>query len=156
MAKSLSWQVIKQKAADLCASRERTVKEVYEKLVRYGLSQEESDQMVEELLNDGFINEARYAKAFCHDKFIFNKWGRVKIRYELLKKGLSTTDIEAGLLVIGENDYRETALQLLHNKAAALKEKTPYKIKSKIVTYMIGKGYEPAFVMELYDDIREG
>ena len=156
MAKSISWQVIRQKAADLCASRERTVKEVCEKLARYGLSQEESDQVVGELLKDGFIDEGRYAKAFCHDKFSFNKWGKVKIRYELLKKGLSTNDIEAGLLIIGQNAYREAALQLLHKKAATIKEKTPYKIKSKIVTFMIGKGYEPAFVMELYDDIMEG
>jgi len=135
-------------------SRERTVKEVFEKLLKYGLSDDDAGGVIEVLLKEGFIDETRYAKAFSHDKFGFNKWGRVKIRYELQRKGLSSPDIEAGLSVIREKDYRETAMQLLRRKASSLTEKSPYKLRSKLITHMIGKGYEPVFVMDLYDDMK--
>ena len=140
--KSLSWQVIKQKAANLCVYRERTVKEVSDKLSKYGLSKEELHQIILELIKEGFIDEERYAKAFSHDKFIFHKWGKIKIRYELQKRGLSSQDIEVGLDVIREEEYIEAVSEMIRSKASTISEKDPYKLKSKIYKYMIGKGYE--------------
>ena len=35
-----------------------------------------------------YIDESRFAKAYVNDKYKFNKWGRIKIRFELSKSAL--------------------------------------------------------------------
>jgi regulatory protein len=142
--------MIKQKVASLCAFRERTRKEIFEKLKKYKLTDEEANQVMREMVEEKFIDEERYARSFCHDKFKFNKWGKIRIRYELQKKGISDRDIEAGMAVIGDDDYRAMAGEILQNKARMMIEADPLKFRNKLFRYMAGKGYEMEVIRDLY------
>lgn len=46
------------------------------------------DRIVSRLLQERFIDESRFARYFVNDKLRFNKWGRVKINYEMQRKGI--------------------------------------------------------------------
>ena len=71
----------------LCSRKEYCVFEINEKLKKFDISHSEKEAIIKTLENNNFIDELRYAKAYVNDKFKFNKWGRIKIRYIRGDKG---------------------------------------------------------------------
>lgn len=139
-------QQSKVKAAKYCAYQERTQQEVRDKLYQYGLYSDAVEEVLSELITEGFVNEERYAQAFCRGKFNQNKWGRVKIEMMLRQKGLSNYCIQAGLKEIPEEDYLQQLHDLADKKWNALEGEDEYNRKHKTVRYLMGKGYEPDLI----------
>ncbi len=75
--KLLTWAQI------LCARREYSIYSITQKIYERGADRRECEQIVERLLDEHFIDELRLAKAFVHDKFYLEGWGRIKISYKL-------------------------------------------------------------------------
>lgn len=96
-----------------CAYQERSHHEVRNKLFEYGLFASEVDELMTQLITQGFLNEERFAKAYAGGKFRMKKWGRVKIKHELKAQGLTKNCIQRGLDEIDPTDYRKTLQQLL-------------------------------------------
>ena len=71
------------KASYYCSLSEHCIQKVREKLVQWGTPKEFIDPIIDKLLEDDYINEERFARAFVKDKFRFNHWGRVKITTHL-------------------------------------------------------------------------
>lgn len=77
--KHLSPPEAKLKAARFCAYQERSQQEVRDKLYEYGLHYNDVEELLSELIVEGFINEERFARAYVRGKFKMKKWGRHKI-----------------------------------------------------------------------------
>ena len=67
--KFLSAKDAKVKAGDYCAYQERSQQEVRDKLYQYGLHQNEVEQIISELITEGFINEERFAIQYAGGHF---------------------------------------------------------------------------------------
>lgn len=132
-----------------CAYQERCHQEVRAKLVEYGLNRADIDELITDLITEGYLNEERFAKAFVGGKFRMKKWGRVKIEHELERKGLTPGCIRSGLREIDEAQYMETLQQLLSIKSLHIDEENEFVRKDKIASYAILKGYEADLVWRL-------
>jgi len=143
-------QQAKVKAAKYCAYQERTQQEVRDKLYQYGLYSDAVEEVLSELIIENFINEERYAQAFCRGKFNQNKWGRVKIEMMLRQKGLSNYCIRSGLNEISEEDYVAQLHSLLEKKWNSLDGEDDYNRKQKTVRFLIGKGYEADLIWSFF------
>ena len=75
-------------ALRLIEFRDRTEKELREKLTKKGYSEEQIEDTVEFLKNYGYIDDKRYASHFINDAINLKKWGKIRIRTELLHKGI--------------------------------------------------------------------
>jgi regulatory protein len=146
-------QQAKVKAAKYCAYQERTQQQVRDKLYQYGLSGDTVEEVLTELIADNFINEERYAQAFCRGKFSHNKWGRIKIKRELKQKGLSPYCIRKGLKEIKEADYLQQLHDLCVRKWKSLEKEDIYQRKNKTARYLMGKGYEMELVWRTMEDM---
>ena len=69
-----------------CSSQDRCLDDIRKKLKNFDLTKDEEDKIIKTLFNEDYLNEKRFAKSYCRGKFNINKWGRVKIEYELRKK----------------------------------------------------------------------
>lgn len=127
-----------------CAFRDRSVLEVRRKMAELKLSEQESEQMMQELLEDGFVDDARFAESFVRGKMTYNRWGRVKIRAELLQRGVSSAIIAEQLNSL-DNDLYERNLQYL---ASRWHKENPGADKAKLYRHLMSKGYT-------YDEIRQ-
>jgi regulatory protein len=137
----------REKIRHYCAFQERSHLETRRKLFTYNLYASEVEEILVELITDGFLNEERYAKAYAGGKFRIKKWGRIKIIHELEAKGLSKNCIKAGLKELNEADYEETLTTLLDKKLELLApEENLYARKDKAAKYAIQKGFEPDLV----------
>lgn len=144
--KKLSPLEAKQKIQHYCAYQERAHKEVRDKLYGYGLYKREVDEILSDLITEGFLNEERFAKAFAGGKFRIKHWGRVKIINELESKGLTTNCITIGLKEIDEHDYIKTLQKILNKKLHHLTEQNNFIKRDKLAKYALQKGYESELV----------
>lgn len=128
-----------------CAFQERTHQEVKQKLAGYGLSWSVANELVSKLIEEGFLNEERFARAFAGGRFRMKGWGRRKIMMELKRRGISEYSIKAALRdEIPPESYEQMVSKILHKKWSALKGpgNTEYVKQAKTRQYLISRGFE--------------
>lgn len=129
------------KMALICSKKESCKFEIYKKLEKWKNSHEQKNKIIEQLVDENYINETRYTEAFVKDKFLFNKWGKQKIKFQLKQKRIAENDIENALSHISENNYWDTILQLLESKNKNLKANSDYERKGKLMRFMAQRGF---------------
>ena len=77
--------------------RERTVQEVRGRLERAGCEASEIDAAIGELVEFGYLDDARFARLFAQDKRELESWGRERIARTLRERGIERGLIEAAL-----------------------------------------------------------
>ena len=137
------------KISAFCAYQERTQKEVRNKLYGYGLNKDTVEAIIVKLIEENFVNEERFAKAYAGGKFRIKKWGRRKIQEGLKQKEISDYCIRQAMKEISNDDYSNTLGELIGKRELIEKEKNSYKRKHKIAQYIIAKGFEPELVWEI-------
>ncbi len=118
------------------------MQEVREKMCKWEYSADEMEDFVKRLIDEGFIDEGRYAVAFTKDKFRFAKWGKRKIEYALRSKGIDGTHIHAALETIDEGEYEALREQLTEAKAKTIKgDKNDMTNRAKILRFLASRGF---------------
>ncbi|MFA0961595.1 regulatory protein RecX [Roseivirga sp. BDSF3-8] len=139
--------------ASYCAYRERSPREVFDKIKKEGVSQEVAEEVVEKLRDEGFLNEERFASAFVHDKFRLQKWGRIKIRQHLRAHKVEPTVLETSLYnATPDEAYEELLNELLIKKAATLKGQPALQKKQKVTRFLLQRGFENELIREAMDN----
>ena len=93
------------KATALCSQSEHCKAQIMEKLSLWGVSVQDAYNIMDYLVKEKYIDNKRFARAYCHDKFCYNHWGRIKIRQMLCHLRLSDEEIEEGMQTINDEDY---------------------------------------------------
>lgn len=141
--KPLGEQEMLHRAAAYCSAAERCVQDVRKKIEAAGLTPEENERIVARLLKEKFIDENRFAKSFVNDKLRFNKWGRIKIGYELQKKNIPSAIRNEALDKIDEQEYLEILTSLLKSKMRSVKGKDARDTYYKLLRFAAGRGFQP-------------
>ncbi len=139
------------KMADWCARQERCIYDVRRKLDSYELSTDETDQIIEKLINDNYLNEERFATYYVRDKFRFNGWGRIKIRWNLAQKKVSAQIIQLGLDEINDDEYIEKLTDLLSQKMKSVNQKDKYQQKAALLRFSQSRGFEYDLSLNIID-----
>lgn len=138
-------------AKEYCAKEERCQSQVIEKLMSLGLTKQESEDCVAELICQGYVNEQRYAELFAVSKFHQNKWGKIKIAYYLKQKRISEPCIKKGLEAIDYNEYISLIEEIFSKKYFSISKDKKIKTK-KSFEYLLGKGFAYNDIVEAIKD----
>lgn len=141
---SLSPAAAYQRACALCAKSEQAPADIRKKaLTAWGLSPDEADALVDALIEERYLDEARYAAAFVRDKFRFDHWGKMKIRQGLLAKQISERiALEALSDEINEADYLAACESALAAKVKTLPSPISTADVARLFRFAATKGYE--------------
>ena len=142
MSRKADIKEIKQRAGRFCAFRERSPNELFEKIQGWGISEENASMIVAELSKEGYVDEQRFANAFCNDKFEFNSWGKQKIKAHIYAHKLSEEAIQNALDRIDPEKYEIRIRELAAAKWKKLEKEETFKRKQKTAAYLSGKGFE--------------
>lgn len=129
-------------AAAWCSSTERCSTEIADKLHNKGLAEQDIAGIISYLIKEKYIDDSRYARAFIKDKFRYNQWGRIKIRYMLMQKKIPREIIDSAFDVLDEDAYQDMIQKLISLKSKGLKAKDDYDKKMKLARFLAGKGFE--------------
>ena len=139
----LSAEAAFTKVAALCARSEQAPGDIRTKVLGWGVEPDEADGIIRRLKAERYLDEERYARAFCHDKVQFNGWGRIKIAFMLKTKGIGATHIDNALAEINEEEYSKMLEKLLKQKLADVRKKDYQQAKASMVRYAASRGFEP-------------
>ncbi|MFO7924401.1 MAG: regulatory protein RecX [Bacteroidales bacterium] len=142
-----------EKARKLCATEERCRYDVRKKLFDWGVSSGDTERIINQLAADKFLDEWRFARMFAGGKFRNNKWGKIKISYELLRKNIAKNVIEDALRRIDENEYAEVLRKELIKKRKSISADDDWQLKAKLHRYASSKGYENDLINEILEDV---
>ena len=101
------------KMAKYCAYQERSVKEVTDKLKTFEISEKEREEIIHYLIDNKFVNDERFARAFVRGKINQSGWGVNKIRFHLIQKGVSKDIIDEALQSFDVEAYRQRLIDIL-------------------------------------------
>jgi regulatory protein len=141
------------KSRKICASKENSVNDIRHKLHDWGISETDSSRIIQNLLDEKFIDEQRYANAAVKDKFKFNKWGTYKIKQFLRQKGIPDPLINEALTSIDGVDNTEMLEKLLIAKLKTLKGGFSRENKFKLLRYAQSKGFESGVTMQIIEKL---
>ena len=137
----------------LCSSKEYAPFEIEQKLRDWGLVDAAVSEVIDTLRKEKFLDEFRMARYFANDKLKFNKWGKVKIKFMLQQKKVSSEAISEALEQIDEDTYRKILAEELVKKRKAIKDTDEYQVKAKLFQFASGRGFEGDVIYKLLDKI---
>lgn len=132
-----------------CALQERCTQDVLQKMSDIGVLQDEKVSVLEKLIQEGFLNDERYACAYVRGKFKINHWGKNKIKAGLYQKNIPGEIIQKALTEIETNAYYELAQTLATKQLPKIKAKNDYERQQKLRFYLSQKGFESEVIGNL-------
>ena len=132
-----------QRIRHYCAYQERAQQEVRDKLYELGMTMDEVEEIMSDLIAENFLNEERFAVQFAGGHFRIKGWGRVKIQHALQQKRVSSYNIKIGLKAIDEDAYIKTLQQLATKKWNSLKGERGLSRMAKTYAFLHQRGFEP-------------
>lgn len=122
--------------------RDRTEKELREKLTAKGYSEEQIEDTTEFLKNYGYLDDKRFAEHFIHDAINLKKWGKIRIRTELLRKGIDRETVEFAI----EDAFVEIDEDCVLNemkKRFSNSDFSNMKERTRIFNFFMRRGFTP-------------
>ncbi len=146
--------MVLQKIQNFCSYQERCIRDTERKLKDWTVQKKLIPSIISQLIEEGYINEERFAKVYAGGKFRVNKWGRQKIGFELKLKGIPEAMIQKGLEEIDEADYQKVLRDLILKKRKLIKPEKDLNIREKIITFVSGKGYEMELILAALKELK--
>jgi regulatory protein len=116
---------------------------VRDKLYELGMTMDEVEEIMSDLIAENFLNEERFAIQFAGGHFRIKGWGKVKIQHALQQKRVSSYNIKIGLKAIDEEAYLKTLQQLATKKWMSLKGERGLSRMAKTYAFLHQRGFEP-------------
>ena len=129
--------------------RDRTETEIRRYLAGRDIGERAADAAVAELVRMGYLDDARYARAFAEDRRALDAWGPERIERRLLELGVDREHIAAAIGVRDGETELEAALELLRRRCRVVPANE--RERERALGMLVRKGYD----LELaYDAVR--
>jgi regulatory protein len=151
-SRTLSYEQALQRAASLCSTSEHCIYDITNKLKKWGICTPDIDKIIDRLIDEKFIDESRYARAYVNDKFRFAHWGRVKIKNMLYLQHIPEAEINEALSNIPQYEYEEVLKGVIESKQRTLPETESYEARTKIIRFAIQRGFELHEITKFIDE----
>ena len=131
-ARDLAWAALNR--------REHTTAEVQRLLERKRVEPEVIAAVVGELVGEGWLDDAAYARRFAEDRRHLDGWGAERIERRLRAVGVDRDHIEAAVGAVPVEDERDAALELLRRRFPQPPEDA--RERNRALGMLVRKGYE--------------
>ncbi|HST54863.1 MAG TPA: regulatory protein RecX [Solirubrobacteraceae bacterium] len=120
--------------------RDRTCAEIEKHLSRAGEDAAVTREVVEELKTQGYLNDARFAKAFAEDRRKLDGWSSGRIYARLIQLGIAEELAQDTVSEAGIGDDVEAAVALLHARVRMVP--TDPRARNRAFGVLARRGYD--------------
>lgn len=142
MKRPMSEQQVLFKLTSMCSTAEHCSQEMLDKMKKWEIPEELQAKVMEYLIKEKYVDDARYARFFIKDKIKYNKWGRRKVEQALYLKHISKDISNPIFEEIEDESYMEVLQPLLRSKAKTVKAKSEYEKNMKLIKFALGRGFD--------------
>ena len=151
MKKEITEQEAYLQLAALCAQAEHCEQEMRDKMKRWEIDTTVQDRVLQRLIEERYIDNERYARAFVKDKIRYNKWGRRKVQQALWMKRIDQDIQQRVLDEIEEKEYLDVLRPLLKQKRKSIKADSDYELNQKLVRFALSRGFTFDIIRQCID-----
>ena len=148
--KNMSFERAREKAMRYCSFQERCQLDLTNRFRAWNVEKSNWDKILDDLIDENFLNEQRYVEAFVRGKFKMKKWGRNKLKMGLIeKRAYNETQFNTAFdAEIDPEEYLNTLAELVGKKSLLITEADDFKKRDKLYQYMLNKGYESELIVK--------
>ncbi len=134
--------------------RERTVAEMRAHLIDRGTDARVAERAIEILVEQGSLDDARFARVFTEDKRALEQWGNERIRRTLTARGIEPDLLEATLASEGRADGTSEGASSELDRALALLRRRfgepprDRRGRDRALGVLLRKGYDSELAIE--------
>lgn len=147
---------LKQRAFRLLGRRQHSTLELKQKLSQKNREPKLINDVLNELITGGYLNDKKFASIFVEEKLRSKHWGDKKLKSELIKKG-----IDAGIIseVLNHHITSENKLQSAELLAVKKLDRLKHRkfdlqtLRKKVVAFLMTKGYDYDIIKEVSNKI---
>jgi regulatory protein len=126
--------------------RDRTVSETWRHLAHRGFDAAAIEAAIGRLVEDGYLDDIRYAQLYAEDRRNLDQWGTTRIRRALLERGIDRELVELALST-------HTSGAELQQAAALLKRRFPAaprtrQERDRALGLLLRRGYESELALQ--------
>ena len=149
-----SFSQAKNYAYRLLSYRERSEKEIEDRLARRGFTKEVRDKVVADLKVLGLVDDYRFAKAFVESRIKYRPSGLMLIRSKLYSMGVDG-DIVNSVISDIESDYDEYAVayRIASDRARKFSRVDHLKAKRRIHDYLLRRRFKKDVIYRVLNRI---
>lgn len=139
-------------AIKLLSYNSKTEKGMYDSLKKKGYDEALIEKTINYLKDKRYIDDLEYAKLFIKDRTNVNRYGPNRIKFDLLKKGISNEIIESTLVIEPDEEY-ESGYELANKRVKRYEGQDKYAVYRKLGGFLQRKGYSYDVISRILDDI---
>lgn len=128
-------------AVNYLSYRMRAVSEVWDYLVKKEIDEAAIKRVIERLIEQRYLNDAEFAKAYTQTKFNTSPSGPIKIKRELTQLRISSDIIEEVIAAISHEDQLEKAGKFVKRKQLETNRRSATEVQQRIQQTLMQRGF---------------
>lgn len=141
-----------RKATDYCAIQERCISEMRLKFISWNIALNFTDAIIDKLIDEGFIDEKRFALSYASGKYRINGWGRLKIAAGLRARNIPSQLVQQAISTFESDEYTSFLNKLLQKKIKQLGGDS-MENRQKAAFFAASRGFEQGLIASQLRDI---
>ncbi|MFL5485930.1 MAG: regulatory protein RecX [Gemmatimonadaceae bacterium] len=132
-------------ALNLLSARPYSTQSLRRKLVQKEYSRGEVDETIGRLLQNGLLNDARYAEQYARSKIVTTGASKRRLQQDLYRKGIKgDVATQAIAAVIEQEEIDPTAVieRVATKKLAQLGDLEPLVLRRRLFAFLARRGYD--------------
>ena len=130
-------------------SRFKSVRELRNLLLKREYPQEYVEKAIEKLLQQGYLNDKSFAKAYINEQMITTSKGPRKIEKELLDKGVSSSIITEEISIFTKEEQVPKIEKVANRLIRSNRSRGGFVLRKKIVHDLQTLGYDISIIDEV-------
>jgi regulatory protein len=128
---------------------DRTIAEMHRHLDRRGVEPAVIATVLDELEEQGYLDDKRFARMYAEDRRMLDAWGKDRIRRKLVSVGIDAELADAVLAQWGDAEEIDAAVALLHRRLG--EPPADNRERDRALGILLRRGYQPDLA---YDAVR--
>ena len=133
-------------------SRYKSVEEVRKMLKNKEFSSEIVDFVIDRLIKQGYLNDQLFAKLYINNQIVTTSRGPLRIKKDLLDKGVSNSIIDEELIEFNEDIQLEKIDKFINKSIKSNHSRGGVILKSKIFNDLKTLGYDSSVINKIIND----
>jgi regulatory protein len=132
-------------ALNLLAARPYATRALHRKLVQKQYSAADADDAIGRLLDNGLLNDAKYAEQFARSKMLSTGASKRRLTQDLYRKGIKgdvATQAIANVVEQDEIDPAAVIERVARKKLAQLGDLEPLVLRRRLFAFLARRGYD--------------
>lgn len=121
------------------------------KLRKWEIDETAQARIMQRLVEDRYVDDERYCRAFVRDKVRFDRWGPRKIEYALRQKQIDSSIYRPVMAEIDDSEYIDALRPLIESKRRSTKASSDYELNGKLIRFAMQRGYTMEIIGQCLD-----